>query len=204
MHDLCEWWTRERIEEEEKVWQRDRFFVEYANTIRTFMREHKLVSVVELGCGSGHVARELAGEFDYRGFDGSKLMIEFAQEIHPGFLFKPLNIRRLPLKTIKADLVCSFAVLKHFGLVDWKDILGKMLSVGKYGMIQVQLKVRGHDSVEDGFFGGEVKHSWINIDEMCQAVVGAGHEVLEIRESAKDVSPYMSFAAEALLITRQR
>jgi len=201
--DLCDWWTRERIEEEEAVWQRDQFFVQYANDVRDFMRKHKLKSVTELGCGSGHVARELANEFSYRGYDGSKLMIEFAQEIHPGFLFKTLDIRLLPIPRIKSDLVCSFAVLKHFSLQDWKEILTKMLSAGKYGMIQVQLRVRGFESIEDGFFGDEVRHSWINIDEMCQAVVDAGHEVLELRISEKDVSPYMSFAAEALLITKE-
>ncbi len=204
--DVSDWWTQERIEAEEAVWLRDGFFTGYANQVRDFMRKHNLKTVLEVGCGSGHVARELNNEFEYTGIDGSGLMVEFAKKTNPGHRFELANIRSMNIATVHAgenmpfDLVCSFAVLKHFLLKDWAMALRNMLSVGNNGLIQVQMRPDGYPSVEDG---SDCPHNWVTEKEMREAVAKAGHKVVAINDTGKDVSPYMANAYEAMLITKK-
>lgn len=205
--DLCDWWTRERIEEEEKVWQRDQFFVEYANEVRKFAKQMGLkkgASILELGCGTGHVGPLLAKDFSYNGTDGSELMIRVAKEKHPDIAdrFFVKNLRTsVEVDCVGIyDMVCSFAVLKHFSTESWPFILMNMLANADHGLIQVQVRDVGYPTVEDGT---EVHHTWVNRQELLGFAEKAGHEVVELADTGKDVSPYMDHAMEAYLKTRR-
>lgn len=204
--DLSSWWTPDRIEAEDAVWRRDGFYIQYAAEIRELMNKLGLKTVLEVGCGTGYVGNELKNEFDYVGTDGSGLMIQFAREKHPDVKFEVLNIRDMDNPAMvpnhgNIDLVCCFAVFKHFTLEDWPIILSNILGVAKHALIQVQIRQSGHPSVEDG---AEVPHNWISVDELIQFCESIGHEVLAVKLTDKDVSPYMANAAEGYLITKKR
>lgn len=202
--DLCEWWTEERIAAEEAVWQRDQFFVEYAAEVRAFAKKMKIKkgsSIIEMGCGTGHVGVLLTPDFNYAGTDGSALMVETAQKMHPELKFYVKNLRE-PVEVDQYgmhDLLISFAVLKHFGKDSWKGVLTNMLRVAKFALIQVQVRNYDYETVEDGT---EVHHTWVNRNELIETVKLAGHEIVELRDTGKDVSPYMDHAIEAYLMTR--
>lgn len=203
--DLCEWWTPERIAAEEEVWQRDQFFHEYAKEVRAFAKKVKLkkgASVIEMGCGTGHVGRLLTPDFSYNGTDGSELMIAAAKKINPGIEFFVRNLR----KTVEVDqvgmydLLCCFAVLKHFGKDSWSGVLMNMLQLANYALIQVQVRNYDYPTIEDGT---EVHHTWVNRNELIETVSKAGHEIIELRDTGKDVTPYMDNAIEAYLYTKR-
>lgn len=120
--DFCEWWTPKKIAEHNAEWLRQKTYEELSQRVIAVMMKYKLRSVIELGCGAGHVGGLVAHwGVDYLGIDACPDMIKLATLSNPGVEFRCENIRTLGDYT--ADLVCSFAVLKHFSNEDFPEIL---------------------------------------------------------------------------------
>jgi SAM-dependent methyltransferase len=200
--DLCNWWTPERIAAEDAVWLRDQFYFDYAAKILDLAREHGLNTVAEVGCGAGYVGECLQNTgIEYTGYDGSALMIEYAKKKFPHLQFGVHNLRENPMDGDgfkPFDLVCSFAVIKHFHLTDWQYALKNTLKFGRSALVQIQLRTNGQSSVEDGV---DVPHNWLNPDAVTAAVEAAGHRVIAMADTGKDTTPYMPNSMEAWLIT---
>lgn len=193
--DLHEWWNTERIAAEDDVWLRQRRFVQYAQRVIAVMDKYNLKSVLELGCGMGYVGNELHNKgFEYTGTDGSKLMIDLARKRHPDLNFHVANIRNLD--EYGADLVCSFAVLKHFSVNDWPKALRCMLACSWTALIQVQT-VTVPTYADDTY--PDVNHIWINDEKLQSEVNHAGFKVLDQLDRVS-VSSHASTGVEYLLL----
>ena len=180
--DFCDWWTPDRILESDIAWREQEAYLEFADAIRAVAHRFPINSVLELGCGMGYVGREIHSEFDYLGIDGNADMIAMARKHNADWdtefpHFEVGNIRNLRTIRKPVDLVCSFGVLKHFSLADWKDIVAKMLAVGRYGLIEL-ITTYG-PSVDTGEQNNEgYHHIYINLSELPGAWLAAGHRIL--------------------------
>lgn len=206
--DLCHWWDKQRIKDEEAVWQRDLRFHDYAQIIDAVAEEFKAKAVIEVGCGMAHVGDLLAKlrpTLKYFGTDGSDLMIQAAKEKYPDLNLRVLNIRDTEAKLPKAQVVFAFAVLKHFSLDVWEQALRRILSMAPIAVIQVQVRVDDLPSIEDDFFGKEVAHHWLNEKELVAVYESMGLEFVNPwRETWNDVSRYCFGGREAVIISRQK
>lgn len=179
----------ERIAKEEEGWAETEFYKRNAENIMIASRKFKLgdsFSLLELGCGSGWVPTVLPDSIAYLGVDNNPTLVEMAQHKNNRrrkFIqfdireFSPSQLQRLTGK-LRSDLVCSFAVLKHFGLHEWEKIFQKMLRLGVFGVFNIQLTLK--EVFDDGV---DYHHTWVsrNMVEKCVEAEGkkiVGSEIL--------------------------
>lgn len=182
--DISEWYTPERIAAEEPIWEKNKDYVEYTQKILTVCKAHNLVTVIEVGCGTGWVPLALDSSLTYlAGIDKNPYMLERARAKNPGKTFIQRDIRSLNGLEPLADLVCSFSVLKHFSLAEWAQRLRDVLTLGKFGLFtqpcftddRPPRDIPGlNEDDSEGFHG-----YWSNSLELAQAVRDAGHEIIE-------------------------
>jgi SAM-dependent methyltransferase len=123
----------------ETDWHRSaKNYASYNNFLEKFMREHKITSVVDVGCGDWQTSRFVDwSKVQYTGVDTSPEALEHAQEnvkshtAHPpsaaSFLHASIN-DDLP----KADLLISKDLLQHLPYDDIEDFLDQNVRSGKY------------------------------------------------------------------------
>lgn len=186
--DFSEWLTDERIAVEEKAWAETEQYKRNASQVLKMV--HRLAApfptVLELGCGSGWVPFGLGDVVRYLGVDKNSELIRLCylrnpydakfhlsdiREVTPDVLESLLGVRC-------ADIVCSFAVLKHFGLYEWREIFERMLRLGNHGVFQMQISDEA--SIDDGT---EYHHTWLNKDEVLGCIVDAGHSLVSFDET---------------------
>ncbi|HEX7906050.1 MAG TPA: class I SAM-dependent methyltransferase [Chitinophagaceae bacterium] len=94
----------------------------------TKLKKHNSRSVIELGCGTGHLAgRFIAGGFDYTGFDVNDAMLEIAKSKHSAAVFKKEDMRDFKLDTSKD--ACLLAGRTSAYLITNKDVLDCFRSI---------------------------------------------------------------------------
>ncbi len=104
---------------------------------------------------------------------------------------------------MRADLVCSFAVLKHFSLADAPLMIQNILACGNYGLIQVIVRTGDHPSIDTGeqnSYG--FHHSFLNEHDLAASVSAAGHEVVRI-ENDIPAEEAIAGGHEWLVLTRR-
>lgn len=175
--DFCDWWTPQRIAEADAGWQHEKTYLELASRVRRVMNLYSLTSVIELGCGSGYVGGELYKEFAYLGIDASSEMLELAKTHNPEVYFQQGNIRDLGDK--HAELVCTFAVLKHFSNEEFPDILKKVLAVGDYALLEMQIAIDGPSIADTEGTEDTFHHTWTSKADLLRAIDAAGHSLKE-------------------------
>lgn len=198
--DLCEWWTAERIVAEDELWNAEERYIKYAQIVAEHMRDHSYKTIAEMGCGAGYVGEILHGEFDYIGYDGSGLMVDYASRKHKWRVpFAQRNLRDKPdPKTF--DTVCSFAVLKHFDVTSWKLILANMLAYAKHSaVIQVQYLLSTATIDRPVVNQPDVHHVWINMQELTHVASEAGFVVSAVYEQ-RACPEYMRGGYEATML----
>jgi 2-polyprenyl-3-methyl-5-hydroxy-6-metoxy-1,4-benzoquinol methylase len=73
-------------------------------------------SVLEVGCGEGHVTAKLAGLFPGArvvGTDFSDEILDTARSAHPGLIFEKQSVYEISRRTDRPDLVVVSEVLEH-------------------------------------------------------------------------------------------
>ena len=95
-------------------------FSEFAESAAPFvvslLRKDNLKTVVEIGCGSGVLARELTNAgFDVRGFDASPSMIAIARETAPLACF---DVARLADVRADCDAIVAMGEVLNYGTLD--------------------------------------------------------------------------------------
>jgi cyclopropane fatty-acyl-phospholipid synthase-like methyltransferase len=78
-----------------------------------FDRLHEHARVLELGCGNGDDARELAQRFEVTGVDVSAEQIRRARAAVPGATFLQADFTEVELPTASFEAVASFYVFNH-------------------------------------------------------------------------------------------
>jgi SAM-dependent methyltransferase len=195
--DISEWYTPSRIDTEEKLWANGPY-KENARRVMFVLRRYNLNSVIEIGCGTGWIPSALDLSIHYLGMDANPHMLERARAKNPSRNFIQQDARRL-LPLVMSDRVCSFAVLKHFSLVEWPDILHHILSVARYGLFTQHVLPDDRPAMD---VGKEFHDVWPTRQQLLNAVSAAGHGIVSIDDySAIDIGVG---APEAYVTTRRR
>jgi len=185
LKDVSEWYTPERVEADEVLGAATTSggYYDYAAWIEKVCHEHKLKTVIEVGCGAGWVPSVLSKGIQYMtGIDSNEHMLAKARARCPNVNFVQQNIRHL--KAPSADLVCCFGVLKHFHLDEWHKILAAVLSLGKYGLFCQHVLMDARASVDvpgcDEQGVPQYHDIWVSSKDLTAAVTGAGHRILQL------------------------
>lgn len=169
--DYSVWLTPERLAVEEKLWAETAIYVRYAAELMRVVAEERCKSVIEIGCGTGWVPTLLPARLDYVGVDANDGCLALAARKNPKRPFMLGDVRSLDWPA--GDAVCSFAVLKHFGLSEWSDVLAKVLSFGRVGLFTMNVGPTDVDDFEQGF-----PHTWITRETLVSAIESAGHRLV--------------------------
>jgi SAM-dependent methyltransferase len=222
--DYTEYLDPVRLEEEERLWGEVAIYRTYAGLViralelsepawlteaaalRLAGRQPFPRLVVEVGCGTGWVPTELpdnVDNVDYVGLDKHPGCIRKAEEknAHRRWSFIAGDFRQVATRQMQyedgrpADVACSFAVLKHFGLHEWDAIVSKFLSWGRYATFTLPVWDPSPNQVESYDDGVDYPHVWIGRPHLFRVLEAAGHEVAETGPLAG--------TAEEWFITRQ-
>jgi SAM-dependent methyltransferase len=168
--DYAQWLSPERLAENDPLWQSDGFYIGYADEVNKLCAEKGLSRVLEIGCGTGFVPQLLNKGIAYTGLDANAGCIRLSKERNPGMKFVLGDIRYTFLGHY--DLVCSFAMLKHFALGEWPVIVKRVLKHGSYGLFTMPV---GAYDLEDGV---QFWHLWVTEKTLDETVRAAGHKIL--------------------------
>lgn len=134
------------LEDEIVAWELPKHVAEQqaiANDVLRVCRRFGLKSILEVGCGIGWLKGLLPEDIRYTGVDANSCCIEEARKRHGGN-FWVCDVRDLnPI--VEYPLVCSFSMLKHFGLHEWLDVATKVLSLGRFACFTLRTDIEDSD-----------------------------------------------------------
>lgn len=168
--DYSEWLTPERLEVEEGHWAREALHVARAIRLLEVCGPGE-VSVLEIGCGTGWIPTVLPPRIRYTGLDANPHCIGRAIQKNPDRLFVLADIRAAELPRV--DVVCSFSVMKHFGLHEWESIWTRKLSAAARCLSSIL--IANDEPFDDG---EEYPHTWVSDEMLQRASAAAGHVVV--------------------------
>lgn len=145
--DYADWLTRERVEAEERLWARDQKYRRYATAVNELVNLYGATTVEEIGCGTGWVPTAISPR-EYIGYDRNPHCLELARaknQNRPWASFVDAEIRTLVPQ--HNDLVCAFAVLKHFSLDELPSLFQRLF--GKAWFVAFTMPIANND-IEDG------------------------------------------------------
>jgi len=163
-----------KLENEENAWLKNpQVHDEYARVVNDTVERYKLISVIEIGCGTGEVAKRISSLSYYVGIDANPVCIKLAERKNGKKNFVAKDIRAIG-DIERYDLVCTFAVLKHFGLHEWFDVFKRIASLGKYFVFNMQIA----SETKDDFY--EFHHVWKSRKDLENDITNAGLELLQV------------------------
>lgn len=177
MQDYSEWLDNadNRISLEETAWAGAQLHMNYAAHIALMRTKFKIFNVVELGCGSGWVPTQFGPDLRYVGVDKNISLLHMAEEKNlSSRQFVQADIRNTSfLKALASpELVCSFAVLKHFSLEEFEFIFSGMLSLAPYGLFSVNI---ANEVRDDGI---DFHHIWVTKEWLAQIIDKNGFKLV--------------------------
>ena len=105
----------------------------------------KTIKIVDLGCGSGDILRQVAiygkkqgYDFQLIGIDANKNTLKYAEELSVAFdnlKFKQLDVFSEEFKTLEYDLVLATLFLHHFKDDELVSFLEPILKKTKFGLV---------------------------------------------------------------------
>jgi SAM-dependent methyltransferase len=173
--DYSEWLTWERVHTEETAWAATRFYLTYAAHIMLLRSRYPIFKILEVGCGTGWVPTQFGADIQYLGIDKNKdaLDIAIAKNIPSrAFLQADLRILEGTSVCISPDLVCAFAVLKHFGLDEWDKIFDTIVSLAPFGLFTMNVAKQNRDD------GIDFHHVWVTPERLSAAIERNGAKLL--------------------------
>lgn len=101
----------------------------HAGVINEVIKKFEIKECIEVGCGTGNIAKRITPDVIYVGIDSNEDCIKLAIE-------KNLITRAFYVEDIREDsevkweMVFTFGVLKHFGLHEWSFIFSQVCKLG--------------------------------------------------------------------------
>lgn len=162
--DYSEWVVGEKVGVEERAWSTSQLHMNYVAHICYLRSKYPIFKILELGCGSGWVPTQLGLDIKYTGVDKNEQLLALCElKNGPTRRFFKADIRNFDI--IRAmhgdttpDLVCSFAVLKHFALEEFEEIFTSMLHHAPIGLFSMNF---ADENRNDGL---EFNHIWITYE----------------------------------------
>ena len=178
--DYSEWLTRDRLDAEEAAWATPAAVLGHrrdASRVAAVVRARGLRSVIEVGCGTGRVASMIPADLAYIGLDKNAGCLTRSRLRVPTRAFLRADVREVAARfpELRADVVCCFSVMKHFGLHEWEAVLAAVLRLGRHGVVEAQVAAEDREDVGHGFH-----HVWVSEARLRRAVAAAGHAVAEV------------------------
>jgi SAM-dependent methyltransferase len=178
--DYSEYLTPERLAHEDNVWADVKYYNVYADLIGSAIligsATPYIRSVVEFGCGTGYVATCLPKTVEYLGIDANRGCVLRAIDrnaMRPQITFVHADIRTAQVEDV--DVSCAFAVLKHFGLHEWDNIVKCVLRPGRNSVFTIPPAT--DTDYDDGV---DYPHVHVTEARIRAAVNAAGHTVRRI------------------------
>lgn len=138
-------------------------------------------TVIEVGCGPGHVGRYLNERgMDVVGVDLSSAMVEIARRLNPGMRFEVADMRSLPLEDGAVGAVVAFYSLIHIPRDEVPAVLEEFRRVLTPSGRLVLAVHGGSGTVHSSEFLGQrvpFEMTRFERDELVELVSGAGFEV---------------------------
>jgi len=178
MKDISEYYVGDLAIAEEKAWDEVKEYKRNYAQLELALSEFNAKSVVELGCGSGWIARELPAGVRYVGFDKNPTFLGWAKgKNRPDRTFVYRDVREISPAWLKEnhgefDLACCFAFLKHFGLHECDDVLMLLLSLAPRAVFDIQITDRDIDN------GTDFHHVFVTKQRLEQVVAAGGHRIV--------------------------
>lgn len=190
--DYADWLTPERLAVEERLWERDQVYVRYVAAIEQLaVADTVFGSIVEFGCGTGYVATALDHlakydpDFRYIGYDRNEGCLERARAKNANRRWASFVNREIRTLSPDADLVCGFAVLKHFRLDEWPGLFARLFRFARNGLFTIPIAAESKDD------GTEFTHVWLSESDLSAALARAGHVELW-RDTTDKVEPIIA------------
>jgi hypothetical protein len=164
----------QHIEEE---WLKNKHIHEaQAKVVNKVLEYNKGSSLIEIGCATGNLASLINSE-DYLGIDKNPGCIGMASDKNKGKKFICEDVRTFTHKPFY--VVCAFAIMKHFGLHEWDEILSKLVKLSdKYVIFDMPLAF-DFKTIDDGELHGH-HHVWMNEEELRARIMKAGLSIVSI------------------------
>jgi trans-aconitate methyltransferase len=158
---------------EEAEWYVTKYYKKYAAVAIKAIDQFKIKDVIEIGCGTGLIPTELPENINYLGVDKNPTFLKWARDKNnPNRKFIQEDIRTLTVDK-PYDLVICCAVLKHFSLTEWDQIVKKVLSLGNRGLIEMQVAASDIDN------GTAFHHVFVSQSRLERAIALADHKYIE-------------------------
>lgn len=175
--DYSEWLGGgERVSKEETAWRGSQLHMNYAAHVALVRTKFKIFKILELGCGTGWVPTRFDTDIHYVGIDKNPAVLHIAREKNnPNRLFVQADLRNaayIKQNWTPVDLVCSFAVLKHFSLDEFDSIFSGMLSLANIGLFSMNIANEVRDD------GAEFHHIWVTNEWLKSILDRNGFELL--------------------------
>ena len=171
VHDYSRYLTPQTLAEEEAAWERQGDQPMHAQLV-TAALPHPSATVVEWGCGTGRLAAKLPAEVVYHGVDANPLCLALARERRPSGIFHPCDLRGAAGLVQDADLICAFAVFKHFAWEEWPWLCLQFLSVAPRAIFSQAI-----GPLEDT--GDSFVHQFVPLTTVFAVIQAAGHRILD-------------------------
>jgi SAM-dependent methyltransferase len=146
--------------------------------------------ILELGCGPGREAVELASRGIYTGVDRSSAMLSLARKRLPGGRFELADLTRLSVDPASLDAAVSFYVFNHLPVAEQDAVTRNAYEWLKPGGIFCASLTGGgrFEEVEEDWLGVPMYFAGQTRDDDLQMVRGAGFEVelSEVREEIEE------------------
>lgn len=176
--DYADWLTPERLLFEEIQWEQVGFHHRYGAAIRRLLGEQPDVhTITEFGCGTGWVPSTLddiavARNLSYTLVDRNPECLRRSVQRNRERYWVAVRAAEIRELQPRADLVCGFAVLKHFRLHEWSSLFMQLFSRAQFGLFTVPIAA---EPIDDG-----IEFTHVRVSEAYLAVVLdlTGHEEL--------------------------
>lgn len=156
----------------------------HARCVREVLAMVDAQSVVEIGCGTGHLASRIDVE-SYLLIDANAECLAAAHQRKPNAKAMLSDVRALQFAEPVADVVLAFGFLKHFSTNEWWDIFHRVASAGDVFAFDLPIK---HD--QDELFiddGVHYPHVWASNQKLAAAFEAHGYDIVYRDESLYDV-----------------
>lgn len=185
MPDYSAWLTPERLAETEIAWSK----IDRTDICKAIM-EHKPGNIIEFCCGTGWIPAGLPPGMGYVGLDSNLGCINNAKRKNPERAFEVIDIRDFDVGFVR-DMALALSCLKHFVLVEWDEIYGKVLRAGRKTLTSIYL---GPEDVDEPGYG--FPHTMVTHERMERVVEANGHRIVKIF-----TLPPLCTAKEPLVLT---
>lgn len=204
--DISVYYTGAKADAEEQAWGATQHYRNNARVLNEAVGRYGAKSVLEIGCGSGWLATCLdPGVTRYLGIDANPTFLGWAQKRNPDWRkqFELADVRVVTPHYLTRsghqpfDLVTAFAFFKHFGLHEWDDVVGNVLTLAPVACVAVQTSDVEFDD------GVDYHHATVRQSRFERVVAAVGHEIVEdhvLYAGILDDKPLL----ETVFVTRRR